>query len=134
VNPGLKGSALEVEIAGMEKKIKAGVQYFVTPTMYELDAFAAFMQRISPYKIPVFPRVTLLNSVGMARFMSRHMDGVLIPEEILDRLGRAPDKIKEGIAIAADIMKGFRGIARGVLLAAVGGQERMAAVLEHAGT
>ncbi len=132
VNPGLKGSALEVEIAGMEKKIKAGVQYFVTPTMYELDAFAAFMQRISPYKIPVFPRVTLLNSVGMARFMSRHMDGVLIPEEILDRLGRAPDKIKEGIAIAADIMKGFRGIARGVLLAAVGGQERMAAVLEHA--
>lgn len=134
VNAGLKGSALEVEITGMEKNIKAGVQYFVTPTIYDLDVFAAFLKRVSPFKIPVFPRITLLNSVGMARFMSRHMDGVLIPEDVLDRLGRAADKTKEGIAIAADIIKNFRGIARGVLLAAVGGQERLAMVMDQAGT
>jgi 5,10-methylenetetrahydrofolate reductase len=134
VNAGLKGSALEVEIMGMEKKIKAGVQYFVTPTMYEPDFFAAFMKRVSPFKVPVFPRVTLLNSVGMARFMSRHLDGVLIPEDVLDRLGRAPDKTKEGIAIAADAVKTFRGISRGVLLAAIGGQERLAMVMDQAGT
>jgi 5,10-methylenetetrahydrofolate reductase len=134
VNAGLKGSALEVEIMGMEKKIKAGGQYFVTPTMYEPDFFAAFMKRVSPFKVPVFPRVTLLNSVGMARFMSRHLDGVLIPEDVLDRLGRAPDKTKEGIAIAADAVKTFRGISRGVLLAAIGGQERLAMVMDQAGT
>jgi 5,10-methylenetetrahydrofolate reductase len=132
VNAGLQGSALEVEIAGMEKKIKAGVQYFVTPTTYDLDVFAAFSKRISPFKIPVFPRITLLNSVGMARFMSRHMDGVLIPESILDRLGKAPDKTKDGIAIAADAIKKYRAISRGVLLVAIGGQERLAMVLEQA--
>jgi len=134
VNAGLKGSGLEVEIAGMEKKIIAGVQYFVTPTIYDLDVFAAFMKRVSPFKTPILPRVTLLNSVGMARFMSRHMDGVLIPEDILDRLGRAPDKTKEGIAIAADAIKKFRAISRGILLVAIGGQERLAMVLEQAGT
>jgi 5,10-methylenetetrahydrofolate reductase len=70
----------------------------------------------------------------MARFMSRHLDGVLIPEDVLDRLGRAPDKTKEGIAIAADAVKTFRGISRGVLLAAIGGQERLAMVMDQAGT
>ena len=131
VNAGLTGSALEVEIMSMEKKIKAGAQYFFTPTMYDLKAIEDFMKRVAPFKIPILPQVTVLNSVGMARFMCRHMDGVLIPDEILDRLGKAPDKTKEGIAIAADTVRTLRNITRGVLLVAIGGQERLAAVLEQ---
>lgn len=131
VNAGLRGSALEVEVLGMEKKIKAGAQYFFTPTIYDFDALESFMNRIAPFKIPIFPRVTVLNSVGMARFMCRHMDGVLIPEEVLDRLGKAPDKTKEGIAIAADTIKKMRSLCSGVLLVCIGGQERLAAVVEQ---
>ena len=131
VNAGLTGSALEVEVMGMEKKIKAGAQYFFTPTMYDLKAIEDFMKKVAPFKIPILPQVTVLNSVGMARFMCRHMDGVLIPDEILDRLGKAPDKAKEGIAIAADTVRALRDITRGVLLVAIGGQERLAAVLEQ---
>ncbi len=131
VNAGLTGSALEVEVMGMEKKIKAGAQYFFTPTIYDLNAIENFMKKVAPFKIPVFPRVTVLNSVGMARFMCRHLDGVLIPDETLDRLGRAPDKTREGIAIAADAVKAIRNITRGVLIVAIGGQERLAAVVEQ---
>ena len=131
VNAGLTGSALEVEVMGMEKKIKAGAQYFFTPTMYDLKAIEDFMKKVAPFKIPILPQVTVLNSVGMARFMCRHMDGVLIPDEILDRLGKAPDKAKEGIAIAADTVRALRDITRGVLLVAIGGQERLSSVLEQ---
>ncbi|MDX1778977.1 MAG: methylenetetrahydrofolate reductase [Thermodesulfobacteriota bacterium] len=131
VNAGLTGSALEVEVMGMEKKIKAGAKYFFTPTMYDLNAIESFMKKVAPFKIPVFPRVTVLNSVGMARFMCRHLDGVLIPDETLDRLGKAPDKTKEGIAIAADAIKAINNMAGGVLLVAIGGQERLAAVAEQ---
>ena len=131
VNAGLTGSALEVEVMGMEKKIKAGVQYFFTPTMYDLGAIESFMKKVAPFKIPIFPRVTVLNSVGMARFMCRHLDGVLIPDETLDRLGKAPDKTKEGIVIAADAIKAISNITGGVLLVAIGGQERLAAVVEQ---
>jgi methylenetetrahydrofolate reductase (NADPH) len=133
VNAGLEGSALEVEVLEMEKKIKAGAQYFFTPPIYDLKVFEGFMKKVAPFKAPVFPQVTILNSVGMARFMCRHMDGVLIPEEVLDRLGKAPDKIKEGIAIAADTIKRLQEICRGALLVAIGGEERLAAVLEQAG-
>jgi 5,10-methylenetetrahydrofolate reductase len=131
VNAGLTGSALEVEVMTMEKKIKAGAQYFFTPTMYDLKAIESFMKKVAPFKIPIFPQITILNSVGMARFMCRHLDGVLIPDETLDRLGKAPDKTKEGIAIAADAVKAIRTIAGGVLLVAIGGQERLAAVMEQ---
>jgi 5,10-methylenetetrahydrofolate reductase len=61
------------------------------------------------------------------------MEGVLIPEEVLSRLGKAPDKQKEGIAIAADTIKKLRDMCRGVLLVAIGGQERISAVLDQVG-
>jgi len=131
VNAGLKAGALEVEVLEMEKKIKAGAQYFFTPTVYDLGVLESFIQRVAPFKVPVFPRVTILNSVGMARFMCRHLDGVLIPDEVLDRLGTAPDKTKEGVAIAADTIRKMRAFCRGVLLVAIGGQERLAAVVEQ---
>lgn len=133
VNAGLEGGALEIEVMEMEKKIRAGANYFFTPTMYDLKNFENFMKKVAPFKVPIFPRVTILNSVGMARFMCRHMEGVLIPEEVLSRLGKAPDKQKEGIAIAADTIKKLRDMCRGVLLVAIGGQERISAVLDQVG-
>jgi methylenetetrahydrofolate reductase (NADPH) len=131
INAGLKEGALEVEIKSMEKKITAGAQFFFTPAMYDLKTLTSFMDRVAPFKIPIFPQVTILKSVGMARFMCRHMDGVMIPDEVLDRLGKAPDKIKEGILIAADMIKALKGVCRGVLLVAVGGEERLPEVLEQ---
>jgi 5,10-methylenetetrahydrofolate reductase len=134
VNAGLTGGALEVEVMEMEKKIKAGANYFFTPTMYDLKALESFVKKVAPFKVSVFPRVTILNSVGMARFMCRHMDGVLIPEEVLNRLGKAPDKTKEGIAIAAETIQKLQNICQGVLLVAIGGQERLAAVVDQVGS
>ena len=134
VNAGLTGGALEIEVMEMEKKIKAGANYFFTPTMYDLKALEDFVKKVAPFKVSVFPRVTILNSVGMARFMCRHMDGVLIPEEVLNRLGKAPDKTKEGITIAAETIQKLQNICQGVLLVAIGGQERLAAVLDQVGS
>jgi len=134
VNAGLQRGALELEILEMEKKIKAGANYFFTPTMYDLKQFEEFMKKVRPFKVPVFPQVIILKSVGMARFMSRHLEGVTIPDEIMDRLASAPDKIKEGIAIAADTIKNLQGLCRGVLLVAVGDEDRLASVLDRVGT
>ena len=130
VNAGLKDGAREVEIVKMEKKIQAGAQFFITPTQYDLKAFIDFTARVAPFKVPVFPQVTILKSVGMARFMCRHMDGVVIPDEIFDRLGKAPDKAKEGIAIAADMIRALKDVCPGVLLVAIGEEGRLAEVLD----
>ena len=134
VNAGLQRGALELEIIEMEKKIKAGANYFFTPTVYDLKVFENFMKKVAPFKVPIFPQVTILKSVGMARFMSRHMEGVMIPEEVIDRLGEAPDKTKEGVAIAAETIQKLKDLCRGVLLVAIGGEERLASVLDQVGS
>ena len=131
VNAGLQRGALELEILGMEKKIKAGANYFFTPPLYDLNVFEQFLQKVAPFKVPVFPQVIILKSVGMARFMSRHVEGVVIPEEIISRLSKAPDKIKEGIAIAAETIQRLKNLCRGVLLVAIGEEERLPAVLDQ---
>lgn len=131
VNGGLSGGALELEMQEMEKKIRAGANYFFTPTTYDLKRFENFLKRVTPFNVPVFPQVTILKSVGMARFMSRHMEGITIPEEVIERLGNAPDKKKEGIAIAADTIRGLKGLCRGVLLITIGEEEKLRAVLDR---
>jgi len=133
VNSGLQRGALELEIREMEEKIKAGANYFFSATTYDLKSFENFMKKVESFKVPIIAQVTILKSVGMARFMSRHMEGVTIPEEIFDRLGRAPDKIQEGIAIAADTIQKLKGLCRGILLVAIGEEERLPAVLDKAG-
>jgi 5,10-methylenetetrahydrofolate reductase len=131
VNTGLQGGALELEVIDMEKKIRAGANYFFTPPIYDLKALDSFMKKVAPFKVPVFPQVVILKSVGMARFMSRHIEGVVIPEEVIDRLGKAPDKTKEGIAIAAETIQKLKNICRGALLVAIGWEERLATVLDQ---
>jgi 5,10-methylenetetrahydrofolate reductase len=133
VNAGLQRGALELEILEMEKKIKSGANYFFTPTMYDVTAFKKFMDKVEQFKVPVLPRITILKSVGMARFMGRHMEGVLIPDETIDRLAKSPDKSKGAIEIAGETIKALQDVSRGVLLVAIGGEERLAAVLDHAG-
>jgi 5,10-methylenetetrahydrofolate reductase len=133
VNAGLQRGALELEVLEMEKKIKAGANYFFTPTIYDVGAFKKFMDKVGQFKVPVFPRITILKSVGMARFMGRHMEGVLIPDDVIDRLAKSPDKAKGGIEIAGDTIKALQDVCRGVLLVAISGEERLSAVLDHAG-
>ncbi len=133
VNAGQQEGALEVEILEMEKKIRAGSNYFFTPTIYDLKILENFVKKTDPFKVALFPKITILNSVGMARFMCRHMDGVIIPDETIDRLTKAPDKTKEGVAIAAEMIRKLQGVCRGALLVAVGRQERLSQVLDQAG-
>lgn len=131
VNAGLSGSSLELEIQDMDKKIRAGTNFFFTPTMYDLKHFEAFLKRIEFLKIPVFPQITLLKSVGMARFMSKHLEGVSIPESLIERLAAAPDKKREGVVIAAETIKSLKGLCQGVLLVAIGEDERLTEVLDR---
>ena len=59
--------------------------------------------------------------------------GACIPDELIARLEAAEDPAAEGIAIAAEQVKRYMGIAQGVHLMAVRAEERIPLVLEQAG-
>jgi 5,10-methylenetetrahydrofolate reductase len=127
-------SAPELELAEADKKIAAGVRFFLTPPVFDLEGLAKFMKRWGGRPAAVVPTVLLLKSVGMARYIQRHMDQVSIPEDFITRIQKAPDRIRECAHIAGELAAGLksRGFP-GVHLSTLGWEDKLPAVLDAAG-
>jgi methylenetetrahydrofolate reductase (NADPH) len=134
VNPGANTeAALELQIIKMEKKIKAGARFFQTQAIYEPELFARFMKRVEGFRVPVLAGIIPLKSVGMARFMNKNVAGVFVPDGLIERMGAAEDKVKTGIAIAAELIKELKDMCQGVHIMAIGWEKKVPLVLDAAG-
>ena len=126
-------ASLELQLAKMEKKIKAGAKFFQTQAVYDVDHFARFMKRASKFGVPVLAGVIPLKSAGMARFMNKNVSGVMVPEELIKEMADAEDKTATGIEIAAGLMKNVKGLCQGIHLMAIGWEKKVPQILETAG-
>ncbi len=134
VNPGADTeTAFELQLIKLEKKIAAGARFFQTQAVYDVDAFAKFMKRVEGFRIPILAGIIPLKSVGMARFMNKNVAGVFVPEELISKMAAAEDKARTGIEIAANIIKGLRGMCQGVHIMAIGWEKKVPQVLDAAG-
>ncbi|MEW6259033.1 MAG: methylenetetrahydrofolate reductase [Thermodesulfobacteriota bacterium] len=132
VNAAAKGEPLEQELEAMAEKRKKGVSFWVTPPVFDLDAFGPFLNRIDRTQTPILPTVLLLKSAGMARYMARNLENISIPDSLISRIQSAPDRVQECIRIAAETIsaikaKGFAG----VLLSTIGWEDKMPDILEQ---
>jgi len=88
-------------------------------------------------KCKILAGVTPLKSVGMARYMAANVSGIIIPEEMIDRLKGAGkgNVATEGIKILCEQMQELKeteGIA-GIHLMAIEWEHRVAEIMEMAG-
>jgi methylenetetrahydrofolate reductase (NADPH) len=133
VNPGLEPGALELEIADMEKKIRNGANFFLTPAIFDPLLLEKFIKKVEHLRVPVFAGVTILKSAGMARYMNRVMKGVFVPEEIITKLLKAPDKLKASTEIASGLIREAKNLCQGIYMIHIGWEKRVPAVLDAAG-
>ena len=134
VNPGADTrAAIELQIIKMEKKIIAGAKFFQTQAIYEPDIFAKFMKRVKGFNVPVLAGIIPLKSAGMARFMTKNVAGVFVPEELIEKMATAEDKAQMGLEIAANIIKELKDMCQGVHIMAIGWEKKVPAVLDAAG-
>ena len=131
VDAGAKGKSTELELEEMNKKMQAGASFFITPPVFDVASLKPFMKRVDRNKTIVIPTVLLLKSLGMARYIARNMQDVYIPEELIERIRKAPDKVRECIKIAGELVtnlkrEGFDG----VLLATLGWEHKLPEILE----
>jgi len=134
VNPGADTeAAFELQIIKMEKKIAAGAKFFQTQAVYDPDAFAKFMKRAEGFNIPILAGIIPLKSAGMARFMNKNVAGVSVPEELINKMAAAKDKVQTGIEIAANLIKELKDLCQGVHIMAIGWEKKVPAILDAAG-
>ena len=132
VDASLRGDALEEELRGMEEKVGLGVEFFITTSVYDLRQLEAFTKRAHPLGVPIIAGLMVLKSAGMARYINKHVKGVMIPEEIITKLMKAPDKIAASIEIAAETIRGIRGLCQGVNIVPIGWEDKVPAILDEA--
>jgi homocysteine S-methyltransferase len=79
------------------------------------------LKRIEHCRIPVIAGVWPLVSYRNAEFLANEVPGVVVPQEILDRMQRVSDKEaarEEGLAIARETLMEVRDIVQGVQVSA----------------
>jgi 5,10-methylenetetrahydrofolate reductase len=130
VNSGAPPHELDREVVEMRKKVEAGARFFVTPPVFDLNALEAFRQRVSEFDVHLIPTVLLLKSLGMARYLQRHMANVAVPGALIQRLQKAPDKVRECTRVAAETMIALREARySGVLISTLGWEQKLPEIL-----
>jgi 5,10-methylenetetrahydrofolate reductase len=134
VNASASGGLLELELAELDRKLAAGAEFFVTSPVFSLETMKAFMKRAGSRQAFIIPTVLLLKSVGMIRYMNRHEGQRKVPEHITGRVQRAPDKVRECVRLAAELVSTFKEEGyRGVCLSTLGWEEKLGDILDEAG-
>jgi methylenetetrahydrofolate reductase (NADPH) len=130
VNSGASGSMLDLELAEMDKKIDKGAQFFITPPVFDLQPLARFKKRVDDKNAKIIPTVLLLKSVGMARYIDRHMDNVSVPDNLIARIQKAPDKTRECVLIASELVSAIKDAGyQGVHIATLGWEDKLPNIL-----
>ncbi len=122
----------DLEMKEMEEMTKMGTGYFLTTPVFDLDKFAKFIQQTNTFGVPVIAEVMILRTAGMARFLNRHLKSGLVPDWIIQKLTRAPDKQKASIEIFTDLVTGLKDICQGVHIITIGAEENLKAYLDAA--
>jgi 5,10-methylenetetrahydrofolate reductase len=124
---------VEPQIIKMEKKVKAGAQFFQTQAVYDPKAFESFMSQVKHLNVAVMVGIVLLRSVGMARYMNKNVAGIHVPDALIEEMDKAEDRTKKGVEIAGRLIREMKGMCQGVHVMAIGTEKLVPAIVDAAG-
>jgi methylenetetrahydrofolate reductase (NADPH) len=128
----------EWRVHRLAKKVAAGADFVQTQCIYDMKRFREWLKQAEDMglteKISILAGVTPLKSGGMARYMAKNVSGIIIPEEIIERIVKAPKPAEEGIKLCVEQIEELRemkGI-RGVHIMAIEWEHRLPEIVERA--
>lgn len=128
--------SVDAQLAKMERKVRAGADYFQTQAVFEPEKFIKFMEKAKEFGKPVQVGIIIPKSAGMAKFMNNNVAGIHVPDEMIEELARDKERTKAGITgveIAARIIKECRPYCQGVHIMALGWESKVPELLKQAG-
>jgi homocysteine S-methyltransferase len=110
---------LDKEIRRLERKHAAGAEVVMTQPIFHQELLDNVLGRIAHLKMPVLLGVLPLVSYKNAEFLHNEVPGMQIPEEIRERMRKAPpgaEARKEGVRIAREMLFSVRDRVQGAYL------------------
>jgi methylenetetrahydrofolate reductase (NADPH) len=133
------GDPFEFRAVRLGKKVAAGVNFIQTQCIYDMNRFKEWMKRVRDRglheKVHILGGVTPLKSGGMARYMAKNVSGIIIPDEIIDRIVKAPKPAEEGIKFCVEQIQELKEIegVHGVHIMAIEWEQMVSRITEMAG-
>jgi methionine synthase / methylenetetrahydrofolate reductase (NADH) len=108
INPG--AADLEREVEESRRKIEAGLDFIITPPVYDVAALERLIEAAKvPDELPVLLGVMPLRDFNHAEYLLHEVPGILLPEEALERMWRARESAEEeGKAIVRELIRQAR--------------------------
>lgn len=125
-NPNAK--PLEPEILKIERKVKLGGDFIQTQAVYDVEVAKRFLGETSHLKIPILVGIAPFRSIGMMEYMTKFVPGIIVPDEMQQRLRRARERggreavQQENVEIFGDLIRDVRKTtnAAGIHIMAIG--------------
>lgn len=99
---------------GLAKKIDAGAQFAQTQFCMDAPILKRYIARLRESgvggRVHLLIGVAPLSSAKSARWIKEHLFGSIIPEWMIERLGKAADPQAEGSAMCVDLLKEYAEI------------------------
>jgi methionine synthase / methylenetetrahydrofolate reductase(NADPH) len=99
---------MEVQVARLARKMANGACFAQTQPMYDLSRLEQMVELTRHLDLPILPGVLPLVSGRNAEFLHNEVPGIVIPEEIRERMaGKSGEEgVREGLAIAKEFIDG----------------------------
>lgn len=135
------GDPFKIRVPRLAKKIACGAEFIQTQCIYNVDKFELWMKGVCERgleeKVYILAGITPMRSVGMARYLSKNVPGMDVPDEVIERL-KGVEKNKqadEGVTIAVETiqrLKEVKGVA-GFHIMAIEWEEKVPEIVERSG-
>jgi methylenetetrahydrofolate reductase (NADPH) len=129
----------EFRVDRLAKKIDAGVDFIQTQGIYDVPRFEQWLNEANDRglteKVYVLGGVIPLKSAGAAKYIKNKVAGMMVPDELIDRMKNASDAKQEGIKIAIETieqLKNMKGV-QGVHVMAIEWEEKVPEIVKESG-
>jgi len=122
---------LDRELEKMEKKIKAGADFFQTQVVYDTNLAIHFSERARSLGKPILIGIMPLKSPKMAKYMKENVEGIDVPDEIISRMEKEG---ATGIEIAYNIIRDIYKYIDGIHIMALGDVKGTNQIIEYVKT
>lgn len=130
----------EYRVDRLEKKIEAGAQFIQTQCVFNLERFERFMEMVRARGLDqrayILAGVTPLKSWRAAKYLQTGVSGMSVPDTLVERLKRAEEPKREGVAICIEQVRHIKdkiGGVHGVHIMAISWEEVVPGIVERAG-
>jgi methylenetetrahydrofolate reductase (NADPH) len=93
------GHPLDFRVRRLAKKVAAGAQFVQSQPVYAMDVFKKFMADARELglheKTHILAGIIPIKSIMMAKYMKEKVAGVMVPDELIERLQKAADQHRD---------------------------------------